>query len=101
MLSSLAETLMTCSLYINADVNEDSLYVLINSGFEQLQKAAYFMLSHLYQNYVPRVLFKQDLDAEIKQLQLMAEGQQAESEQTKEKKKEDKKEEEELDIFAK
>lgn len=77
MLNSFADTLLTCAIYMNEDVNEDSLYILISSGFEQLQKTAFFMLRHLYQNFVPTVLFKKDEDQEIAQLQLMAQGQEA------------------------
>ena len=78
MLASFADTLMTCALYINEQVNEDSLFILISSGFEQLQKAAFFMLRHLFQQFVPAVLFKKDEEQEIKQLQLMAQGQEIE-----------------------
>jgi len=69
MLDCFAETLMTCALYLNQDVDETSLYILIGSGFVRLQKAAFFMLGHLYQNFIPRVLFKKDEmneDQEIK-----------------------------------
>jgi len=66
MLDCFAETLMTCALYLNQDVDETSLYILIGSGFNSLQKAAFFMLGHLYQNFIPRVLFKKDEDQEIK-----------------------------------
>jgi hypothetical protein len=75
MLSTFADTLITCTMYINQEVSEDSLYVLLGSGFDQLQKAAYFMLKHLYQNFVPNILFKKDEEHEIKMLQLMAQGQ--------------------------
>lgn len=74
MLSSFSETLMTSTLYMNEETNENSLYILLNSGFQQLQQAAYFMLSHLYRNFIPAILFKKDEEEEIKQLQLMAEG---------------------------
>jgi hypothetical protein len=62
MLSNFAETLMTSTIYINDEVSENSLYVLINSGFGSLQRAAFFMLSHLYQNFIPKVLFKKDAE---------------------------------------
>jgi hypothetical protein len=86
MLNAFAETLIVCTTYINQDTNEQSLYVLISSGFESLQKAGFFMLRHLYQNYIPSVLFKKDEENEIKQMQLMAEGQQMEEEQKQEDK---------------
>ena len=75
MLSSFAETLATSTIYMNEEINENSLFILLNSGFQQLQQAAYFMLTHLYRNFIPRILFKKDEEEEIKQLQLMAEGQ--------------------------
>lgn len=74
MLACFAETLMTCAPYLNQDVSETSLYILISSGFPSLQKAAFYMLSYLYQNYIPRILFKKDVEQEIKQLMLLAEG---------------------------
>ena len=72
MLSNLAETLLTCALYINEDINENSLYILINSGFGSLQKAAYFMLDHLYKNFIPKILFKKDVEEEMQQLMVLA-----------------------------
>ena len=75
MLQAFADTLMTCTQYINEDVNENSLYVLINSGFASLQKAAFFALNHLYQNFIPKIVFKKDDDIEYKQLQMIAENQ--------------------------
>lgn len=63
---------MACTPYISQDVDENSLYVLLSSGFVSLQKAAFFMLMHLYENHIPRVLYRRDADEEIKQLQLMA-----------------------------
>lgn len=57
MLQAFAETLMTCTMYINQDINENSLFYLIDSGFDPLQKAAFFMLQYLYQNHIPKVLF--------------------------------------------
>jgi hypothetical protein len=65
MLGSFADTITTCTLYVNQDVSEDSLYTLVNSGYSPLQKAAYFMLKHLYDNYIPRILFTKDEDKEI------------------------------------
>ena len=53
------------------------------------------MLRHLYQNYIPAVLFKNDEDNEIKQLQLMAEG------QLQEESKEEDKEQQEDQVKAK
>lgn len=47
---------MTCTPYITADLNENSLYALQSSQFLPLQKAAFFMLSHLYENHVPKVI---------------------------------------------
>lgn len=87
MLACFAETLMTCAPYLNQDVNETSLYVLISSGFPPLQKAAFFMLSSLYQNHIPRVLFKKDVEQEIQQLMLLAEGQEPEADGEKEEEK--------------
>jgi len=72
MLSDLAETLLTCTVYTNEEVNENSLYVLINSGFGSLQKAAYFMLDHLYKNFIPKVLYKKDAEEEMQQLMVLA-----------------------------
>lgn len=88
MLACFAETLMTCALYLNQDVNETSLYILISSSFPPLQKAAFYMLSYLYQNYIPRVLFKKDVEQEIKQLMLLAEGQEPAADEEKEEDKE-------------
>lgn len=65
MLQNFSDTLMACTPYINEDVNENSLYVLLNSGFTAIQKAAFFMLAHLYENHIPKVLFTKDADAEI------------------------------------
>jgi len=48
---------------------------LINSGFASLQKAAFFTLNHLYQNFIPKIIFKKDHDIEYKELQMIAENQ--------------------------
>jgi hypothetical protein len=66
MLGAFAETIMTCTLYINEQVSENSLYVLVNSGYGSLQKAAFYMLTHLYQNYIPTIMFKKDEEQEMK-----------------------------------
>lgn len=87
MLSCFAETLMTCAAYLNQDANETSLYILISSGYPPLQKAAFYMLRHLYQNFIPRVLFAKDVDQEIKQLMLFAEGQEPAAEENAEEQK--------------
>jgi hypothetical protein len=42
--------------------------VLINSGIESLQKAAFYMLSHLYQTYIPKVIYSKDEEQELLQL---------------------------------
>lgn len=68
MLQAFADTLMASTQYINEEVNENSLYVLINSGFASLQKAAFFTLHHLYQNFIPKIMFKKDHEDEYKQL---------------------------------
>ena len=36
MLAAFAETIMTSTLYINEQVSENNLYVLVNSGFGSL-----------------------------------------------------------------
>ena len=64
MLQAFADTLMTCTTYINEEINENSLYMLINSDFAPLQKASFFTLNHLYQNFIPKVLFKKDEEKE-------------------------------------
>ena len=76
MLQNFSDTLMACTPYINEEVNENSLYVLLNAGFIPIQKAAFFMLSHLYENHIPKVLFKKDAEEEIQQLQLISVNQQ-------------------------
>ena len=53
MLQELAETLLAFPSYINASLNEDNLYLLIGSGIESLQKAAFILLKYLYENFVP------------------------------------------------
>ena len=63
-----AETIMTSTLYINEQVSENNLYVLVNSGFGSLERAAFFMLTHLYQNHIPTVLFAKDEEKEMQQL---------------------------------
>ena len=76
MLQNFSDTLMACTPYINEEVNENSLYVLLNAGFIPIQKAAFFMLSHLYENHIPKVIFKKDAEEEIQQLQLISVNQQ-------------------------
>jgi len=76
MLQNFSDTLMACTPYINEEVNENSLYVLLNAGFIPIQRAAFFMLSHLYENHIPKVMFKKDAEEEIQQLQLISVNQQ-------------------------
>lgn len=65
MLAAFAETIMTSTLYVNEQVSENNLYVLVNSGFGSLQRAAFFMLTHLYENHIPNVLYTKDEDKEM------------------------------------
>jgi hypothetical protein len=62
MLQAFADTLIIFTPYINNETSESCLYTLLSSGFEPLQKASYFMLNYLYENFVPKVLFSKNLD---------------------------------------
>ena len=72
LLNAFAETLLFCTPYINNKIPEDSLYVLLSSGFSSLQRAAFFTLNHLYANFIPQVLHLRDVEEEIKEMQVVA-----------------------------
>lgn len=57
MLQDLAETLLVFPQYLTPSINENSLFILIGSGVESLQKAAFVLLKYLYQNYIPTMQF--------------------------------------------
>jgi hypothetical protein len=52
--------------YIGPDLNENDLYILIGSGVESLQKAAFVMLKFLYENFIPTLKYTIDEADEIK-----------------------------------
>ncbi|CDW71489.1 ring zn-finger-domain-containing protein [Stylonychia lemnae] len=70
MLQELAETLLAFPSYINAHLNEDKLFLLIGSGIESIQKAAFVLLKQLYENFIPQIKHQFDEDDVIKQLKL-------------------------------
>jgi hypothetical protein len=41
-------------------VEENDLYLLIGSGIESLQKAAFVLLKYLYENYLPELKYSVD-----------------------------------------
>ena len=60
MLQEVAETLIAMTSHVTATINENDLYTLIGSGVEALQKAAFVLLKHLYENFIPTLTFKID-----------------------------------------
>ena len=71
MLEVFADSIVACTPAINENINEESLYVLLKAyQCLPLQKAAFFMLNHLYSTYIPTVRFKIDTDLEAKQLEI-------------------------------
>ncbi len=57
MLQEIAETLIVFPSYIEPSLNENNLYILISSGIESLQKAAFILLKYLYDNFIPTLQF--------------------------------------------
>ena len=68
-----AEAIVSATPYASESVSENNLYVLISCGVLQIQRSAYFMLSHLYKNFIPKIAFERDEESEIQQLQALAE----------------------------
>ncbi len=67
MLQEMAETLLNMTSMVRPNINENDLYILVSSGVEALQKAAFVMLKHLYENYIPEIRYKIE-DNEMLQL---------------------------------
>lgn len=57
----MAETLLVCSLHLTDDTLrahvEDNLYFLFGCNVESLQKAAYILLTFIYENFIPPLDF--------------------------------------------
>ncbi len=58
MLQEIAETLLAMTNVVSPTINENDLYILISSGVEGLQKAAFVLLKQLYENYIPELKYK-------------------------------------------
>jgi len=54
--------------YISPSLNENDLYILISSGVESLQKAAFVLLKFLYENFVPEIRFTFNEEEVMKEL---------------------------------
>lgn len=67
MLQEMAETLLNMTSMVSPNINENDLYILVSSGVEALQKAAFVMLKQLYENYIPEIRYKIE-DNEMLQL---------------------------------
>ncbi len=57
MLQEVAETMLAMTNYVQPSINENDLYVLISSGVEALQKAAFVLLKQLYENFIPTLKY--------------------------------------------
>mmetsp|Transcript_3655 Transcript_3655/g.2727 ORF Transcript_3655/g.2727 Transcript_3655/m.2727 type:complete len:122 (+) Transcript_3655:1615-1980(+) len=84
MLQELAETLLVFPAFLTPDLNENDLYILMASGVEALQKAAFVLLNFLYQNYIPTL--KHAIDDEEELAQIMAQGVEEEKKEEQKKK---------------
>lgn len=58
MLQEAAETMIAMTNHVTPSLNENDLYILIGSGVEALQKAAFVLLKYLYNNFIPHLTFK-------------------------------------------
>ena len=67
MLQEMAETLLNMTSMARPNINENDLYILVSSGVEALQKAAFVMLKQLYENFIPEIRYKIE-DNEMLQL---------------------------------
>ena len=63
----MAETLLNMTSMVRPNINENDLYILVSSGVEALQKAAFVMLKQLYENFIPEIRYKIE-DNEMLQL---------------------------------
>ena len=80
MLQDFAETLLIFTNYLSPSLNENDLYILIGSGVESLQKAAYVLLKFLYENYIPILTYQIDVTDEMKYLMIDSEEAKSKSE---------------------
>ena len=83
MLQEAAETLLSLTNFIQPSISENELYLLISSGVESIQKAAFVLLKHLYENFIPILRFKiedSDMLKQIKQEAIESESQGLEEE---------------------
>ena len=68
MLQEIAETLVAMTNMVRPNINENDLYILVSSGVEALQKAAFVLLKQLYENYIPELHFKIEDTEMLKQI---------------------------------
>eukprot|EP00347_Sterkiella_histriomuscorum_P012612 403367900 len=90
MLQELSETLLVFPSYINSQLNENNLYILISSGIETLQKSAFVLLKYLYENFLPQIEFIFDVNDQLEQLKEEAEQGELEDEESKQQKVQEK-----------
>jgi cystathionine beta-lyase/cystathionine gamma-synthase len=64
MLQEVAETMIAMTNHVSSAIDENNLFILISSGVEALQKAAFVLLKQLYENYIPTIRYKID-DSEM------------------------------------
>eukprot|EP01016_Furgasonia_blochmanni_P048441 TRINITY_DN720_c0_g1_i6.p1 TRINITY_DN720_c0_g1~~TRINITY_DN720_c0_g1_i6.p1 ORF type:complete len:457 (+),score=158.07 TRINITY_DN720_c0_g1_i6:81-1451(+) len=57
-----AETITRMTIALDNKIDENSLYVLLNSDFPAIQKASFVLLRHFYENFVPYI---NSLDSEV------------------------------------
>jgi hypothetical protein len=83
--------------YIHASTDEDTLFTLLGTHIEDIQKAAYLTLNNFYQNFIPPLRYTyqgEEIDEEeLKKQFLKEEAQEETKEETKEENKEEAKEE--------
>ena len=68
MLQEAAETMLALTQYVTPSLDENDLYILITSGVEPLQKAAFVLLKYLYENFIPDLRFKMEDSDMLKQI---------------------------------
>ncbi len=81
MLQEAAETMLTMTNYVSPNLNENDLFILIGTGVDSLQKAAFVLLRQLYQNYIPVLRFKIDDTDMLKQIKQEAQESEQQVEQ--------------------
>ena len=87
MLQEIAETLIAMTNMVRPNIDENDLFILVSSGIEALQKAAFLMLKQLYENYIPEIKYKIEDTEMLKQIKEEAHEQEAEEEDHKKEEK--------------